>query len=62
MDVGAIGYHKESDRKIIKEVAKDRDILRMISKTKVEEFPNLEELKVKYIYILEYQGSIIAEG
>lgn len=40
MDVGAIGYHKESDRKIIKDVAKIADILRVVSKTKVEdEFP-----------------------
>ena len=61
MDVGAIGYHKESDRKIVKDVAKERDILRLISKTKKEEFPNLEEVKVYILYKLEHKGLIIAK-
>ena len=45
MEVGAVGFHNENLCKYIKDVRKDKLILKRIEKTRVESFPNLEELK-----------------
>lgn len=49
MEVGAIGYHDEKMRKLVKDVAKDNTILGALKKTRREEYPNLQELKEKKI-------------
>ena len=41
MEIGAIGFHKEKDRKIIKDIRKDNTIVNKLNKTKKEEYPNL---------------------
>lgn len=41
MEIGAIGYHDEKLRKLVKEVEKDNNILNVLKKTKREEYPNL---------------------
>ena len=45
MEVGSIGFHDEKNKLVIKHVEKDRDILRVIAKTKFEDFPNLADVR-----------------
>jgi hypothetical protein len=40
MEVGSVAYHNQSLRKVVKDIAKNPEILRVITKTKKEEFPN----------------------
>ena len=50
MEVGAIGFHSENLRKKIKNVERERDIVRAILKTeRKEENPNFRDLKETHI-------------
>ena len=51
MEVGSIGFHDEKNKLVIKHVEKDRDILRVIEKTKFEDFPNLADVREANICI-----------
>ena len=42
MEVGAVGYHNQSERKLVKDVKTDKSIVKVLAKTKKEEYPNLE--------------------
>ena len=47
MDVGAVSYHNNKLTKIVKNVVKDKEILKAILKTKREEFPDLAKLRTE---------------
>lgn len=40
MEVGSVAYHKENLRIVVKNIVKTPDILRVLVKTKREEYPN----------------------
>lgn len=46
MEVGAIGFHRESAREY-RTVSRDRDILKRLGKTKREEYPDLNALRLE---------------
>lgn len=41
MDVGQVGFHKKNQVKYFKNVEKNKDVLKLINKTKVEDYPDL---------------------
>ena len=44
MDIGQVGFYDENLRKLVHKVYKDKVILKLISKSKKEEYPDLEAL------------------
>lgn len=50
MEVGAIGFHNENLRKKVKDITRDKDIVKAIVKTeREEEKPDYRDLKEKHI-------------
>lgn len=46
MEIGAIGFHSEKNKKFVKKVSADKDILKLLKKTmKEEEQPDFRTLK-----------------
>ncbi|KAM3137145.1 hypothetical protein pb186bvf_010691 [Paramecium bursaria] len=48
MEVGSVGYKDITNKKLIKNIAKDPIILKQVTKTKQEEYPNFAELRDQY--------------
>lgn len=44
MDIGQVGFYDEAQRKLVHKVSKDKVVLKLINKTKKEEYPDLEAL------------------
>ncbi len=49
MEVGAIGFRDEKQKKYLLNIKKDKVVLKRIEKTKEEKYPNLQEIKEKHI-------------
>ena len=47
MDTGSVSFHNSKLRRYMKNVEKDREMIKAIMKTKREEHPNLQKLKQK---------------
>ena len=45
MEVGSVGYKDIANKKLIKNIAKDPVLLKQVTKTKREEYPNFSELR-----------------
>lgn len=64
MDIGQVGFHDESQRKLVHKVSKDKVILKIINKSKKEEYPDLEQewkdkrAEEKAVKVSEYFESV----
>jgi hypothetical protein len=44
MEAGAVSFKKSKEKRYLKHVPKEKDVLNVIRKTKIEEFPDLQTL------------------
>ena len=49
MDDGQVGFHTEKIKRYVPKVKKDKIILKLLTKTKKESYPDLEKEKNQYL-------------